>query len=96
MNDTEAITKEIEDVAKIADQFVEEFDRQFNGTPYGLNSLTDEQHALWFESMVAKNPPEAFKTEDGQIIIGSPWVLMLPFTENGDEELKRYERTRGL
>lgn len=95
MNDTESITDEIDRVEAMAKQYVREFGEQFSGEPYGLNSLTAEEHAAWYESMVNKYPPEAFRTADGRIIVGSPWVLMLPFTENGETETKRYMRTRG-
>jgi len=96
MNDTETIADEIDRVEKMSEQYVKEFDEQFHGEPYGLNSLNDEEHAMWFEQQLAKYPPEAFRTEDGQIIIGSAWVLMLPFTENGETEIRRYAKTRGI
>ena len=96
MNDKESIALEIDQVEMIAEQFVVEFGEQFQGEPYGLNSLSNEEHAVWFEQQVAKYPPEAFKTKDGMTIIGSAWVMMLPFTENGELEIRRYERTRGI
>lgn len=86
----------IDRVEVMAEQFVKEFDEQFSGQPYGLNSLTDEEHAAWFEQQVKAYPPEAFNTVDGQVVIGSPWVLMLPYTENGKAELRRYMKTRGI
>lgn len=90
------IETEIELVDKLVDQFLEGLDRQNEAEPFGLNAMSDEEHAAWYEQQVAKSPPEAFKTKEGGIIIGSPWVLMLGFTENGETETKRYMRTRGL
>jgi hypothetical protein len=86
----------IDRVEALAEQFVVEFKEQFQGLAYGLNQLTDEQHAFWYEQQVAKYPPEVFKTKDGQMIVGSPWVLMLPFTTNGEAETRRYMKTRGV
>ena len=96
MNDTKQIEDTLDRVEELAEQYKESFGEQFDGEPYGLNALTDEEHAAWFESWVRKFPPEAFKTKDGQIVIGSPWVLMLQFCENGEEELTRYNKTRGI
>lgn len=94
MNYQEEITDSLDRVEAKSEEWVANFDEQFPGQPYGLNSLTDEEHAVWFESQVAKWPPEAFRTKDGQVVVGSPWVIQLPFTENGDEELRRYMKTR--
>lgn len=86
----ERIENEIKLVDKLVDQFLEGLERQNEAEPYGLNAMSDLEHQAWYEQQVAKSPPEAFKDKDGQIIVGSPWVLMLPYTENGESETKRY------
>lgn len=96
MKDAEAIEDELDRVEELAEQYKKSFGEQFDGEPYGLNALTDEEHAFWFESWVKKYPPEAFKTKDGENIISSPWVLMLQYTENGAAEYERYNKTRGI
>lgn len=93
MNDRTAIEDTLDRVEELSDQFKQSFAEQFDGEPYGLNALSDDEHAAWFESWVKKYPPEAFKTKDGEIVIGSPWVLMLSFTENGAAEFERYNKT---
>ncbi len=51
-----------------------------DGIPAGQHEPNAEQHRVWFESMVAKDPL---------------WVLALPFVEGGKQEISRYKRTIG-
>jgi len=51
-----------------------------DGIPMGQKEPNAEQHRVWFEMMVAKDPN---------------WILALPFVEGGRQELARYKRTIG-
>ena len=105
MNHAERVKDGIERVEAMAEQWSADFDAQFPGEPYGLNSLTDEEHAVWYEQQMAKYPPlEAFRytpkdlapgaVNPNPIIMGNAWILMLSHTENGEAETKRYLKTR--
>lgn len=60
MNDTAEIKDTIDRVESLAKVFIDEFDAQFHGTPFGLHALKAEEHVLWYEQNVAKYPPEVF------------------------------------
>lgn len=115
MNDTKQIKDTIDRVESLAQVFVDEFDEQFHGTPFGLHALKADQHILWYEENVAKYPPEVFVVSlkgldseakarlrkllgrepvEGEYVVGSAWTLMLPLTENGEAETRRYLREK--
>ena len=105
MNHKERVADGIKRVEDLAEQWGKDFDAQFPGEPYGLNSLTDEEHAIWYEQQMAKYPPvEVFNYKPKDLapgavnpqpqIVGNAWILMLAHTENGEAETKRYMRTR--
>lgn len=72
-------------------------DESIEGIPTGFEPLKDDEFRLWFEQQVAGSPPVPIEAPDGTVRVASPWVAMLPLTENGNAILRRYERvTRGL
>lgn len=68
-------------VMEQAELYAEKLNEQAeDGVPLGMKEPNAEQHRVWFESMVARDPA---------------WVLALPFVEGGKKELARYKRTIG-
>lgn len=75
----------------------------FKDRPPYAHTLTDEQHALWMEQMVAKDIAQqeaegiiGWNTPRGPVMGASGWLLSRPYSEGGLKELRRYERTRGM
>lgn len=71
-------------------------DEAARGLPLGFSNVGDEEFVAWFEGMVAKSPPTLITDETGMQFLASPWLAALPFSTNGDQILKRYERLTGV
>ena len=68
-------------VMEFEKEYRKKISAQLGDLHWGLRTMPAEEHAQWFEQMVAQNPN---------------WAPHLPFIEGGMDEVYRYERTRGL
>lgn len=94
--DAASIERILSRMDELRDRAIHALDEFAPGTPYGMVSLSDEEFVLWFEQQVQASPPVPMAGEDGVRVIASPFLAMLPYTDNGDELLRRYERLTGL
>lgn len=81
-------------VEDLYDHWIEQQEEQEKGAPWQARSATDAEHVMWFEEQMRMYPPEPWVSPEGQMVMQSPWLLALPYTEGGKDEVRRYIRTK--
>ena len=93
--DRESMLRVFELIQQMRDRLSAAIDEASEGIPLGFGKLNDEEFVFMFESRMGISPPVEIVDPAGFPAVASPWVAMLPLTENGDALLRLYERLKG-
>lgn len=90
----EQVTEVIELCVEHMKLLHEKLPAQFEGQMPGVKRIDDAQFVPWFFYEASKWPPvQPFRLQGMTV---NSWVLGLPVTTNGDEQLRRFEDLTGV
>ena len=95
--DRSAAERIVEEVKALDEAFRKTFDDAFEGAPFDMEKVTDEEFRVFMEAKLTEFPAAQIRDVDsGEEFTASPFIVALQLAENGDTMLHRWEHIEGL